>query len=63
MFDFAKVEAVKFKDFNQDGTLNILVFTSYFESRPDQGKGIGGKSIFVRYVFISKNEIYEINND
>ncbi len=63
IFAFQKVEAVSFKDINRDGTRDILILTTYFDSRPVQGEGVGGGSMKIGFVFLSKDGRFEINDD
>ena len=63
MFSFLKVNAVSFKDINGDGTKDILVLTTYFDSRPVQGDGIGGGTAKVGYAFISNKDEFMLNDD
>ena len=63
IFAFEKIKSVMFKDINRDGILDILILTSYFDSRPVQGEGVGGGSIDIGFVFVSHNDKYDINED
>lgn len=56
IFSFLKVDAVAFKDMNGDGTKDILVLTSYFDSRPVQEEGVGGGTTKVGYAFVSNKD-------
>lgn len=63
IFSFRKIEAVSFKDVNNDGTLDILILTSFFDSRPVQGEGVGGGTMPIGFVFLSTKNKFEINDD
>ena len=62
-FAFQKIDAVSFKDLNSDGTSDIMVLTTFFDSRPLQGEGVGGSSVKVGFVFLSNKNKFKINDD
>ncbi len=61
IFSFSKVDAVSFKDINGDGTRDILVLSTYFDSRPVQGEGVGGGTTKVGFAFVSHKDKYTLN--
>lgn len=63
IFSFQKVEAVSFEDINADGTQDIIVLNTYFDSRPVQGDGVGGGTTKIGFAFLSKKNKFEINDD
>lgn len=63
MFDFRKVEAVAFRDLNGDGTKDILVLASYFDSRPVQGEGIGGETTKVGFAYLSQRDRFNLEDE
>ena len=63
VFGFSKINSVTFKDVNGDGTLDILMLATYFDSRPVQGDGVGGHDTKIGLVYLSKGDTYVINDD
>ncbi|RYZ63445.1 MAG: hypothetical protein EOP05_23560 [Proteobacteria bacterium] len=63
LFSFKKVNAVSFKDINGDGTKDIFVMASYFDSRPVQGDGIGGGTTKVGFAFISNKDQFSLDEN
>lgn len=58
IFSLKKIEAVGFKDINDDGKLDIFAIISYFDSRPIQGDGVGGDIITTGLSYVSNSEEY-----
>jgi len=63
IFAFTKIDALAFKDLNQDGNLDILAILDYFDSRPVQGEGIGGGSVKLSLAYISQGNEFTLNED